>query len=341
VVEDARGRLAEPIPAAAFYASSGAAMTVERGVAIAPEGGGFYAISAGTRLVARDVVVVEPGGFDRGGSYGIETGGAATIEVERLLVHAAGRVGVAVEDGQATLTDATIRLTSATIEDAVVPDNPLVESGLGVAVVRGGTLTGSQIDVEGGRGIGVTVALGATATIRDLRVSGTLAFPRERIPGYAVVVCGGTRAELERVLLEDNDGAAVFAFNEGTDVTLRDVRIARTRSVPRVGGVAECGGHGASVTDGAHLAMERFALEDNALAGAQVAFGDDVDGTRNPLSGAIDLTNGRIARNALGVNVHDPSYDLARLTNRVEFDGNGRNVDASANGVPTPSSFTF
>jgi hypothetical protein len=37
----------------------------------------------------------------------------------------------------------------------------------------------------------------------------------------------------------------------------------------------------------------------------------------------------------------DPRFDLARLTTGVVFEDNGRNVDATAIGVPTPPGLPF
>ncbi len=50
--------------------------------------------------------------------------------------------------------------------------------------------------------------------------------------------------------------------------------------------------------------------------------------------GAVDLADGVVTGNPVGVNVQEPSYDISRVMTRVRYVDNGTNLDASE--LPTP-----
>ena len=77
-----------------------------------------------------------------------------------------------------------------------------------------------------------------------------------------------------------------------------------------------------SVVD-ARITGERFRITRNAFAGLQLARG-----------GVIDLTSGEVTENAIGANVQTEGYDLARITDRVIYRDNGRDLDSTLLPVP-------
>jgi hypothetical protein len=70
---------------------------------------------------------------------------------------------------------------------------------------------------------------------------------------------------------------------------------------------------------------ERFVIERSALAGVQIVEG-----------GELDLRDGTIAENPVGVNVQVEGYDLSRVMSRVVFRDNGVNLDTNELPVPSP-----
>lgn len=51
--------------------------------------------------------------------------------------------------------------------------------------------------------------------------------------------------------------------------------------------------------------------------------------------GALDLHVGEVSGNPVGANVHDPGFDIARLTDQVVYRDNGRDLDATS--LPLPA----
>ncbi len=78
--------------------------------------------------------------------------------------------------------------------------------------------------------------------------------------------------------------------------------------------------------EGGHVTLENFRLRAHALAGAQLATG-----------GAIDLSEGEVLDNPVGVNVQVDGYDVGRLTTGVIYRNNGVNLDSESLVVPSPS----
>jgi hypothetical protein len=72
--------------------------------------------------------------------------------------------------------------------------------------------------------------------------------------------------------------------------------------------------------------MERFRVRGSPLVGVQLALG-----------GEVDLVEGEVVENVVGVNVQVPDYDLSRLTERVEYRDNETNLDAMSLPVPDPT----
>jgi hypothetical protein len=69
--------------------------------------------------------------------------------------------------------------------------------------------------------------------------------------------------------------------------------------------------------------MQRFLVERSALAGLALTRG-----------GTIDLLDGEVAFNPVGVNVDAPDYDLDRLRNQVRYHDNDLTLQAIS--LPEP-----
>jgi hypothetical protein len=214
------------------------------------------------------------------------------------FVPAAGSAPVALELREA----ATANVERLRVRSSVV---------YGVAAAEGSAIRGSHLIVEGG----VTEPAG----------------------GGAALLCLRCTVDLERVLLADNAGHGVIAGLVGADVRLRELEIARTP--PGLCLDESCGafeaGVGLGSYAGAAVRAERFRFADNALMGAQVARGAEIFGGTE-VGGELDLSDGTIERNPMGINVQLADYDFDRLTTRVVFRDNGQSILGST-GEPVPS----
>jgi hypothetical protein len=182
----------------------------------------------------------------------------------------------------------------------------------GIAAAEDSVLRGSDLVVEGG----LTEPVGG---------------------GGAALLCLRCTVELDRLLLADNAGLGVVAGLVGANVRLTELEIARTP--PGLCLDESCsafeGGVGLGSYAGASVRAERFRFADNALMGAQVARGAEIFGGTE-VGGELDLSDGVIESNPMGINVQLADYDFARLTTRVVFRDNGQSILSSAD-EPVPS----
>jgi hypothetical protein len=127
-----------------------------------------------------------------------------------------------------------------------------------------------------------------------------------------------------RAHIEASRGAGLIAFDTETRVTATDLRVVGT--LPFDCEATGCPGAGFGVaTRGATLDVERFVLEGNALAGAQVS-----------RAGSLTLRDGVIADHPIGVNVQDAPFDEGAILDAVELRDNERNLDAQMLPIPEP-----
>ena len=136
----------------------------------------------------------------------------------------------------------------------------------------------------------------------------------------AVVTGGPMRSTRQREI-------ALIAASAGTMLSLTDLLVEDT--LPRACIETTCAGFGAGIGIGTYAAarvdVARFVIRDGALAGAQVA-----------RDGELDLHDGEVSGNPVGANVQVPGYDISRLSDRVLYRDNDRNLDATELPVPDP-----
>jgi hypothetical protein len=118
-------------------------------------------------------------------------------------------------------------------------------------------------------------------------------------------------ANITRARLEENREAALIAWGESATIDASDVVITRTleRACAREGcpdGADVTLGMSAVSLDGALVRMRRFVVTDSALCGLQIGTG-----------GRMDLAEGLVARNPIGVNLQNPDLPFESLTDRV------------------------
>ncbi|RLB52843.1 MAG: hypothetical protein DRJ42_13725 [Deltaproteobacteria bacterium] len=234
--------------------------------------------------------------------------------IEGAHISRAGSAALALGGGDVALRDAIIEGTPAS--DGT--------RGRGIVVTDGGGLDAERLLIHGVRDLGVladrstSLALVDT-TIQRVDESLTGGF------GRCVHVQLGAQATLDRVLLEDCTEAGVMT-SPGSLATLRDVHLRGIRPTGCPGTDPDCtgaAGIGLLALENAAIDGERIIIEGAALA-AVIIVEDS----------AMDLRDGTVRGNPIGINIQAPGYDLSRVMNRMVFTDNGLNLDATA--LPLP-----
>jgi len=289
---------------------------VERLYVSATEASGIVAIGFRTELVGSDIIVDAVGGTMVAGLTGtgilVDT---ASMNIERALVRDARNAGVTVSglDGQGTFSDLTVMETR--------PESGLGYGGVGLDVVVGGVVAVARAHFVDNQDAGVLVS-GPTssAALSDIVVTETRPDDDGRY-GRGLSAQAGATLDAERIVVTDNIEVGVFVHGEGPGVTLRDAVIGRT-AVSEVSGAAM----GLVAVEMGQVDIERFLIEDNALAGIQIATG-----------GRIRARVGVVSGSPIGVNVQTPGIDPNDLSDRVLYIDNDQNLDASELPVPGAS----
>lgn len=140
------------------------------------------------------------------------------------------------------------------------------------------------------------------------------------------------RAELHRVRFEENSAVAIAAIGPGVSLVGEDVVVSEThrQNCDEEPCPDSTYGTGIVAANEASIELTRFASSRNALCGLQLAYG-----------GLMDLHEGRVSRNVVGVNVQTEGFDIERLTDRVIYEENERNLDSSDLPVPGVDSLAW
>lgn len=271
-----------------------------------------------TFVVARDTLPQESNG-----KYGnaLVAQGGATVEASRILLERNHDVAAGAVRPQSVLrlTDSVVRDTQARASD--------LTTGYGLQVYIEARLELERVLLERNRGVAVAVLDTATTLVaRDLTVRDTLGLEFDGTLGRAVGVQNEAHAELTRVLAERNRDVALSVVHPSSELTVQDLEVRDTL-------VQECEATGTcrwlitahAGAYGGHLEVTRFRLARSAQCGLQLA-----------LAGAIDLHEGHVVENPIGVNVQVPGYDTARLSDRVLYLDNDTNFDGDTLPIPEP-----
>jgi hypothetical protein len=277
---------------------------------------GAVVLSENGDLTLRDAVVRATRGLmmdDDPTGLGVSLEGQGVLRLERVLFEDLVRSGIVVGP-EATLsaTDVVLRRV-----DAAGGRN------LGVAAMCFGSCGLERVRVEEATLVGVAVSSEGEMTLTDVAITGTRGDP-DGLYGRGLEANLAARLSGDRVALIDNREVALTAFDPGTEATLRDVAILRTRP-------ADCGdgcdakGYGASIQNGAAVTLSGFLIDDNAVAGLQVGPG-----------GILTAANGEVRASPIGLNIQDPTFDLSTAFTNVTFIDLDRNIDAARLPLPDP-----
>jgi hypothetical protein len=334
VVRDTAGRYGVGTYGRGFEISGGGEAVVTRALFERNREVAVYAGGAGTRLQLADVVVRDTAVRESDGRNGLgfaaESGAQVTIDgalfvrnrVLGLFFTRAGTVG--------TVTDLIVRET--------LDDEEVGTAVIGLAVVTGAQLDLSRAAFERTQGTGVGAGgSGAVLRATDLAIRDTQSLETIERTGVGMEVIEGGRVELARAVLAGSHGMGLMVFHEGTSVTGTDVAIRDTQPYACEADTCtgDSAGFGAGSYAGASVDLSRFAVTGSALAGLQLACGEDPD-THGPYAagGTMDLREGEVSGSPIGVNVQTAGFDAMRLSDRVVYYDNERNFDGESLPVP-------
>ncbi|MBI5486709.1 MAG: right-handed parallel beta-helix repeat-containing protein [Deltaproteobacteria bacterium] len=307
----------------------GASADVERAVFENNRGVAVQAGRSGSHLTIRDLVVRDTSGVEGSDllAAGLFVADGAEVEVSRALFERNEASAVACSAATLTVTDLVVR------DSAAVPW--LGKGGHGLEVAWG-----SQVDVdralfERNRTVAVVAdGAGSLLEFTDAIVRDTQCRASDGYGGSGLIAQFGGQVVASRVLLERNRMVGAYAILEGSRLDLSDVVVRGT--VAATCGMSGCigAGFGVGAYGGGAVEMTRFTVSWSELCGLQLAHGYDATGARYPLGGTIDLHEGEVTDNPIGVNVQTDGFDIVRLADRVVFDRNGETLDSNAMPVP-------
>lgn len=271
--------------------------------------------TTGSHIGLREVVV--RGGDVVGDTQSLGALFGSTLEVERAWLDGLPLVAAGALD-----PDASLSVTDVVVTDPV--SVPALGAGHGFEVVDGAEATFTRVRVERATELGFLITgAGTTATLTDVDVRDTVAGPLSY--GRALQTQVGAVVEGTRIAVAGSRELAVVVAGEGARATYRELTVVGTEE--RSCASTTCQGFGAGTALGAYqggaLDVARFEVAQSALIGAQVADGS-----------AIDLAEGIVRDNPVGINVQVNGYDLSRLTRGVAYRNNGVNLDATS--LPLP-----
>jgi hypothetical protein len=146
--------------------------------------------------------------------WGVAVQRGARLDATGLVVQDSRTTGLVVvqSPSSATLKDTLVRRTALGLDNTGQP------SGIGVAVLQGGTLTWTGGAVDGSPGSLVHAQdPGSVATLRDVTVRGVR--PVTGVPSSGIDAESSAKVTLERVAVLDTAGTGVFASSRG-EVTI-------------------------------------------------------------------------------------------------------------------------
>jgi hypothetical protein len=271
---------------------------------------------------------------DAGDGLGVQDGGQVTVQRCRFDRNRSVGVQVVDADSSLELTDVVVADTASSTLDQYF--------GYGLSAAGGSRLTASRVVVMDNRCTGVFVAEPTTRiSLSDVVVRDTRSCQSDGTFGNGLQVQEGAQVTVLRGLFQRNRYITIMASFETTalemtDIVIRDALPAEFRDT-----CALCaGGQGVVAAAGGSIVLNRFVVSNNAVCGVQLVHGRSREVPRWPVGGTIDLHDGEVSHNPIGVNVQTEGFDLARLMDRVLYFDNLRNLDASDLPVPEISGFS-
>jgi hypothetical protein len=290
-----------------------------------------FAAEAGTSVLLEDVLIRDTAAQPSDGEFGrgVSAQSGAEVRVRRAVLVRNVDAALAVFGAGSSLR----------VEDAVVLDTQSAPTdglfGAGVLALDGGRFELQRGLFRGNHHVALFAADPGTVLVaEDLQIVDTQGRAVDGQAGHGLELQLGAQAELRRATFERNREASLMVIHPGTtlaaeDLAVRDTLEADCPTCPGRGGI------GVGLYGGGTGTLARFAVGRSALCGLQLATAaDPLTGLPYPDSGTIDLQEGEVAENPIGVNLQAPDFDVARLTDRVLYRDNDRNLDTDTLPVP-------
>lgn len=302
----------------ALNAQEGATATLERVVVEGNREVSVYV--SGAALDATDLLVRDTAFDDVGNSGdGLQVREGATVELHRARFERNVRVAIAVKGAGASLV-----AEDTTVADTLAQPDGRFGQGL-LALGDGSSVEAHRLVVERSRHVAVSFDGAVEGTLDDVTIRDTEAQALDGASGRGLNVQGGAQVALERVRVDRSRDVGLFVSGEGTRVTGVDCQIADTAA--RACAESTCAdapaGIGAGVYEGASLTLESFRVAAAPLCCVQLA-----------RAGEADLVVGEVTGCSIGLNLQVDGYDFGRLSDRVSYHDNARNLDAAT--LPLP-----
>jgi hypothetical protein len=215
--------------------------------------------------------------------------------------------------------------------DLIIEETLGVSDGNGIGI---SALSNAQVEIE--RAVlarnsvsGLVSASHSRVRLSDVRIVDTRSSVFARAWGHGITAQDEGQVEGERVYIERNREVGIYASSAGA-LSLQHVIVSST--LVRECADSDCVGFGIGtgvvVRNDGRVTLERFVLENNSLAGAQILEG-----------GQLDLRDGRIRGHEVGINIQVEEYDQTRFADRVIFEQDGgrmRNISRENYPAPEP-----
>lgn len=280
-------------------------------------GAAIYATGAST-LEASDVLCAAT---QRSGDFAAGLGvlGGTNATLDRLAVLDAAWMGiVAISSG------ARIEARDVIVRRVEIAQN----LGEGLVAGEGAQVTIARLQIEDVHAIGaMAYGAGSMLTLSEARIE-RVRETTEHGVGRGVEADVGATVHLSRAVIDDVVDTGVVSFGmleEGTSVSLEDVRVSniRERSCVRSTCPTEGGGSGVAAVFGGAITARGLEVVGAPLCGVQVAE-----------AGSLDVESGTIRESSIGACVQIDGYDLARIVAGVVYRDNERNVESANVYVP-------
>jgi hypothetical protein len=288
---------------------------------------GLAAFGPGAVVEARDLWVerTQPLLCDDCDPRALLASQGGTLRATRVIVDENFLVGAMATGAGSTLTLEDVQILRST------PDATTGAFGLGLVVDDEASATIDGGLIGGNHERGVHVLGEASLSLTDVSIRDTASSDYDGRFGHGLYVEGGGSVSVEHSELSGNHDVSLAAFEEGTSVTLRDVRIGDSLERACLGLPEEdpnsCHagrGYGLGAYDGASVTIEDVVVSRAASIGVQV-FESTVTGS------------GLLVRDCpVAVNLQSvpDDYDFETEVTGLEFDGNGVQFDESEMSVP-------
>lgn len=365
------GRSADGRAGAGIAVELGATASVGRAVMSGCAEVGIYVSDDGTSFFADNLVIERTRGRsgDGGNGRGVEIGTGAAATVRRAWIDQVREAGVIVSGYRAHGIFSDLRV-SATIRNergiegrgagaqyggVLELDRALLDDNAGTGIVaaaeaaivvavdvtirapdgeRGMSIEATasalldRVAIDGAREVGIA-ALGAGTRVdgRDVLVRRVRGRAGDARYGRGVDAADGSSTRLARLRIEEVREAGAAATGPGTTIELSDVTVRGVSAADCALSTcaARAGGFGLVAHQGGALRATRVDVSRAAVAGVVVGIG-----------AAVDLSDGEVALSAIGANVQEPSFDLARLSSGMVYRNVERPLDWTVLAVPDP-----